>query len=245
MTSSELRHDLLRNRLRGFWSNFTAAARTECLRNARPEKLQIIVDLRHCPDGRTGSFDGIGLLNGDRWRDAADIVDARLVLSIEELPHVWTKCLDVTSLAFSVNCLEGETRFTAAARAGDDGQFSERKIDVDAFQVVLPCAPNLNAIIRHRRNNPLLVPDLRTHWRQFQIAARFANFPGSARLQRAGRRILRRRTWIERRRLPGASVHIDPTGSLEVREGRMPSPARRMRALPRGLQRALQIKPRG
>jgi len=236
---------LLRNRLRCFRPNFTIATRTERLRNARPKKLQIIIDLRHCPDGRAGSFHGVRLLNCDRGRDAADVVNARLVHSIQELPHVRTECLDVTSLAFSVNCLEGETRFTAAARAGDDGQFSQGKIDVDAFEIVLAGAANLNAIIRRRRNNPLLVPDLRTHWRQFQIAARFANFRGSARLQRAGRRILRRQTWIERRRLSSALVHIDPTGSLEVREGRMPSPARRMRALPRGLQRALQIKPRG
>lgn len=244
MTTSELRHDLLRNRLRRFRSNFTAAARAECLRNARPEKLQIIVDLRHCPDGRTGSFDGIGLLNGDRGRDAADIVNARLVHSIEELPHVRTECFDVTSLAFSVNCLEGQTRLAAAARPSDDRQFSEGKIDVDAFEIVLAGAANLNAIIRRPRNNPLLVPDLRTHCRQFQIGGRFANFQGSARWHRAGRRILRG-TCIERRRLCRASVHIHSAGSLEVPEGRMPSPARRRRALPRGLQRALKVKARG
>src|SRR5207248_5055018 len=82
---------------------------------------------------------------------------------------------DVTSLAFSVNRLECETRFAAAARAGDDGQFSQRKIDVDSFEIVLACAANLNAIILRRSDNPLFVPDLRTHWRQSRIAGRFAN----------------------------------------------------------------------
>ena len=146
------------------------------MRNARPEKFQVIVDLRHCADGRSGTLDGVRLLDGDCRRDAADIVNARLVHSIEELPHVWTECFDVTSLAFSVNRFEGQTRFAAAARAGDDGQFSQRKIDVDSFEIVLACAANLDAIIRRRRDNPLFVPDLRTHWRQFQIARSVRKF---------------------------------------------------------------------
>src|SRR5207244_2781690 len=155
--------------------NFTTATRTEGVRNARPEKFQIIVDLRHCADGRAGSLDGVRLLNGDRGRDTADIVNARLVHAVEELPHVRAERFDITSLAFSVNRLECETRFAAAARAGDDGQFSQWKIDVDSFEIVLACAANLNAIILRRIDNPLFVPDLRTHWRQFQIARRFAN----------------------------------------------------------------------
>src|SRR5206468_2682056 len=79
---------LLRNRLRCFRSNFTTATRTERVRNAGPEKFQVIVDLRHRADGRAGSLDGVRLLNGDRGRDTADIVNARLVHAVEELPHV-------------------------------------------------------------------------------------------------------------------------------------------------------------
>src|SRR4029077_8258162 len=150
-----------------------------------PQQLQIIVDLGHRADGRARTLDGIRLLNGDCRRDAADIVNARLVHSIEELPHVWTERFDVTSLAFSVNRLECQTRFAAAAGAGDDGQFSQRKIDVDPFEIVLARAANLDAIIPRRSDKPFFVPDLRTHWRQFQIATRFANFPGSARRRRA------------------------------------------------------------
>src|SRR5258705_5906230 len=117
---------LLRNRLRCFRSNFTTAVRTERVRNARPEKFQIIVDLRHCPDGGSGSLDGVRLLNGDRGRDAADIINARLVHSIEELPHVWTEGFDVTSLAFRGNRLERQTGFAAAARSGAYGHISQR-----------------------------------------------------------------------------------------------------------------------
>src|SRR5512132_2761249 len=126
---------LLRNRLRGFRANFTIATRTERVRNARPEKFQVIVNLRHCADGRSGSLDGVRLLNGDCGRNAADFVNARLVHSIQELPHVRTECFAVASLAFSVNRLECQARLTAAAWAGDDGQLSQRKIDVDPFEI--------------------------------------------------------------------------------------------------------------
>ena len=140
------------------------------MRNTRPEKFQVIIDLRHCADGRSGSLDGVGLLDGDRRRDAADIVNARFVHAIEELPHVWTEGFDVTSLAFSVNRLERQTRFATSARASDNTQFSERKIEVYSFKIVLACAANLNAVIQRRSDNPSFVPDFRTHWRQFQIA---------------------------------------------------------------------------
>jgi len=81
----------------------------------------------------------------------------------------------IASLAFSVNRLERQTRFAATARTGDDRQFSERKIDVDSFKIVLARAANLNAIVPRWSENALFFPEPRTHWKQFQIAARFAN----------------------------------------------------------------------
>src|SRR5262249_17572830 len=105
-TALEMTLNLFCDRLRCFRSNFTSAIRTEGVRNPRPEKFQIIVDFSHCPDSQGGSLDRIRLLNRDCGGDAADVVDARLVHSIEELPHVRTERFDVTSLAFSVNRLE-------------------------------------------------------------------------------------------------------------------------------------------
>jgi hypothetical protein len=94
----------------------------------------------------------------------------------------------------------------------------------------LTCAANLNAIIRRLRNNPLLVPDLRTHWRQFQIAARFANFPGSARRPAASGRPL-----VDRFRSVANLVsmvrYYVAQQSLKG-FGRRPKPARGPRALP-------------
>ena len=112
---------MLRNRLRGFRANLSAAIWTERARYARPQQLQLVVNLSHRADSRSGSFDRVRLLNSDRGRDPADIVNARLVHAIEELPHVWTERFDVTSLALSVNRLKCQAGFAAAARAGNDG----------------------------------------------------------------------------------------------------------------------------
>ena len=74
-----------------------------------------------------------------------DLIHTRLVHALEKLPHVWTEGFDVTALALRVNCIERETRFAAAARASDDCQFSERKIDIDALEIVLARPANLDA----------------------------------------------------------------------------------------------------
>src|SRR5204862_6560609 len=50
-TSFEMTNHLLRDRLRGFSVNFTAASRTERVRNAWPWQLQIIVDFSHRAHG--------------------------------------------------------------------------------------------------------------------------------------------------------------------------------------------------
>ena len=55
------------------------------------------------------------------------------------------KSFDVTPLAFGINGFEGETRFSAPARTGDDGQFSEREIEIDPLEIVLARAANLDA----------------------------------------------------------------------------------------------------
>ena len=85
------------------------------------------------------------MLDRDGRRNAADLVHPRLIHAIEELPHVRTKRFDVTTLALGVNCIESETRFAAATWTRNDGQFAQRKIDIDTFKVVLARPANLDA----------------------------------------------------------------------------------------------------
>ena len=94
-----------------------------------------------------------------RW-NAANVVDARLVHAVKELPHVRAEGFDVTTLAFSVNCIESETRFTAAAGTRNDRQFAERKIDIDALKIVLARTANLDATHRSQRFSALFFNSL-------------------------------------------------------------------------------------
>src|SRR5207245_2037393 len=76
---------LVSNRLRGLGADFATTIRAESCRDMRPEQFQIIVDLSHGADSRTGALDGVGLLDGDRRGNAANVVHARFVHAVEEL----------------------------------------------------------------------------------------------------------------------------------------------------------------
>src|SRR5438067_3446243 len=116
----ELLKNMVRDRLRGLGADFAAAVWAKAARDPRHEELQVIVDLRHRPDGGTRAFHRVRLLDRDGGRNAANFVHARFVHTIEELPHVRAESFDVTSLALRVDRVEGEARFAAAARPGDD-----------------------------------------------------------------------------------------------------------------------------
>jgi hypothetical protein len=100
------------------------------------------------------------LFDGDRWGDATNVVHSRLVHAVEELPHVGTERLDVSALALGVNGFEGQTRFAAAARARNNRQFAEWKIDIDVFEIVLACPPNLDTLRRGGRAHAIFSNNL-------------------------------------------------------------------------------------
>ncbi len=128
--------DIGDDRSGGFRANHALAGWTGGLDDPRQKELQVVIDLRHRADGRAGGFDVIRLLDGDGRRDAADRVHLGLVHAVHELPGVGRKSLDVTALALGVNRIEGEAGFPGTARAGDDDQFAERQIEIEAFEVV-------------------------------------------------------------------------------------------------------------
>ena len=71
-------------------------------------------------------------------------IDLRLVHPVEKLPRVGGERLDVAPLALRVDRIEGEARFPAAARAGDDVQLPQRQIEIDALEIVLPRAADFD-----------------------------------------------------------------------------------------------------
>jgi hypothetical protein len=116
------------------------------------------------------------LFNRYRRRNAANLVHSRFVHAIEKLPHVWRERLDVPPLAFGINRLERERRFSRAARAGHNRQFPEGKIDIDPFEVVLAGPANLDAPKLSWSGDAFFFDSLRTHWKQFPMRAPCANF---------------------------------------------------------------------
>src|SRR4029077_12457797 len=99
-----------------------------------------------------------------------------------------TEGFDVTALAFGVDCVESERRFSASTRAGDNGQLSKRKIEIDAFKVILARTADFNVSVLSRRADALFFPIPRTHRRQSFHAMRSGNFSGEMRGLHSARR---------------------------------------------------------
>ena len=104
----------------------------------RKQQLQIVVDLSHRPHRRTRRLDRIRLLNGNGRRNPPNVVNQRLVHALEKLAHIRRKCLNIPALAFGINRVESERALARPARARDHSDFSQRNIDVNALQIMLP-----------------------------------------------------------------------------------------------------------
>lgn len=113
-----------------------------------PKQFRVITNLRHRPDRRARRFDRVALFDGDGGRNSFDAIDLRFVHAVEKLPRIRRKSFDVTSLAFRKKCVKGERTFSRAAESGDDDQFSERQIEVEIFQVVVPHTAKANKFWR-------------------------------------------------------------------------------------------------
>ncbi len=74
----------------------------------------------------------------------------RLVHAAEELPRVARQRLDVSALAFGIERVERQGGFSRAGQAGHHHQAVAGKGDVDVFQIVLPGAPDDDAVGFHK-----------------------------------------------------------------------------------------------
>ncbi len=92
-------------------SHFTTAAAAIKPGAPREEQFEVIGQLRHGPHGGAGGPHRIGLVDGNRRRDAVDAVDLGLVHAVKKLPCIGGEGLHITSLAFGVNGVEGQRRF--------------------------------------------------------------------------------------------------------------------------------------
>ena len=117
----------------------------------REEQLQVVVELRHGADRRARGSHRVGLVDGDRGRDAVDaacLVELWLVHPVEKLARVGRERLDVAALPFAVDGVEGERGLAGTAHPGDDVQLAEREVEIHALEIVLAGAADSDGWLR-------------------------------------------------------------------------------------------------
>src|SRR5262245_31748592 len=102
----------------------------------------MVVQLGHSPDRGARGAHRVGLVDGDRRRDAFHRLDLRLVHAVEELPRVRAEGLDIAALAFRVQRVEYQRRLARARYAGDHDQLAGRDGKAQILEVVLARAPD-------------------------------------------------------------------------------------------------------
>ena len=132
--------------VRGVAPHELTAAPAEQRRGACEQQLQVIVELGHRADGRARGAHRVRLVDGDGGGNSRDRLDLRLVHAVEELPGVGGEGLDVTALAFRVQGVEHQRRLARARHAGDHDQLIERKVEIEALQVVLARATHEDGV---------------------------------------------------------------------------------------------------
>ena len=149
----DLIHDLVNALLPDLTTAFGAVRHAD----PRPEKAQIVIDLRHCTHGGTGIL-GRGLLvNGDGRREAVDIIHIGFIHLTKKHSGIGAQAFHITSLPFGIDRIEGKTGFAAAGKAGDNDQFIPGNGKIDILQIVLSGAFDgnefLHAVLLAAANN--------------------------------------------------------------------------------------------
>ena len=115
------------------------------------EQAEIIEDLGGGGDDGPRVGAGAALLDGDRGREALDVVHVRFLQLVEELPGIRGEAFDVLALALGVDGVEGERGLARSAQAGDDHQLVARDVQREVLQVVLTRTADPDEFLCHNR----------------------------------------------------------------------------------------------
>ena len=107
-----------------------------CLAYARVQKFEVVVYLCDRTDRGAGISAAHFLLDSDSRRDAFYLVHFGFLHAPHELAGVRAEALDVASLPFSIERVERQRTFSAAAYACDHHQFIARYIYRHMFEIV-------------------------------------------------------------------------------------------------------------
>ena len=141
------RHDLIDDLVDGLLADLLAALGAVGYAHPRPQKPQIVVDLRHRAHGGTGVLAGGFLVDGDGGRQTVDIVHIRLVHLAQKHPGVAGQTLHIPALSFGVNGVKGQRAFAAAGQPRQHHQLVPGNGHVDVLEVILPGALDKNFLL--------------------------------------------------------------------------------------------------
>ena len=110
----------------------------------RHHQLQVIVELGHRAHGGARTAHRVGLVNRNGWRHAFNTIDLGAVHAIEELSRIGAESFDIPALTFGIERVKHQARFTRTTGAGDHGELTGVKVEVEVLQVVLASAANAN-----------------------------------------------------------------------------------------------------
>ena len=111
------------------------------------KQAQKVVYLGYRAYGGTRIFAGGFLLYAYDGAETGDFVDVGALKVVEKVARVGRECLDITALAFGVECVERERTLARTAQAGYDAQAVARQCHVHIFQVVHACAIYFDVIV--------------------------------------------------------------------------------------------------
>ena len=106
------------------------------------QESHVVVDLSRRSYSRARIPDAVLLADRYGWANPLDAVDVRFLHALEELPRIRRQRLDISTLPFGVDRVEGERRLPRPADTGDDHQLARGQRDVDVLEIVRPRAAN-------------------------------------------------------------------------------------------------------
>src|SRR5260370_11070610 len=134
--------DGLDDLLAGLARDGLAAIRAMRNANGGVDHAEVVVNFGDGADGGARRASGGFLLDGDRGREPFDHVDFGTFHLVEKLARVGGKRLDVATLAFRINGVEGQREFARAGEAGDDRKRVPGDFNADVLEVVLARGPD-------------------------------------------------------------------------------------------------------
>ena len=149
------REDAADDLLAGLGRDRPVALRAVALAEPGVQHAEEVRDLGDGADRRSRVAAGGLLLDADRRREPADVIDVRLGKLAEELPGVAGQGLDVPPLALGVDRVERERDFSRAADAGEDDQLVAGEFEIDVAEVVFAGAPDDDGLSVHEPVYPV------------------------------------------------------------------------------------------